>query len=217
MSARRIGWSIFAVLAVIVVLVSTASLWAPKLASEKPEPTTEATQGAETAPPADTRNGFSQPNPDGPQAVEQPTKPTYAQQSIAPLPAQHPDHEDPKAVATAFLKVYNSRASESDDRWEKATRPWLTPDLASQLPQVPNGAVADKTPTTVSDVKIKGNVEDWGTDTPLRWSHYVQVTMRTQDQGTYHLNYRIRQQLTDQGWLINAAPLDDWQRVTDEK
>ena len=91
MSARRIGWSIFAVLALVVVLASTASLWAPKLASEKPEPTPEATQGAETAPPADTRNGFAQPNPDGPQAVEQPTKPTYAQQSIAPLPAQHPD------------------------------------------------------------------------------------------------------------------------------
>lgn len=174
--------------------------------------------GSESDSPAgvDRANGFAQPYPDAPQAPEasDPAPPKqYERQEITAPSVPAPDTQDPAAVAGAFLTVYNSRASETDQTWQETVQPWLTPDLAQQMPAVTNGALTGKTPTSVSAIEVGDNVEEWGTDTPLRWARYVQVTMGTQDQGTYLLEYRVRAQLTDQGWLINAAPLDSWQRV----
>lgn len=183
--------------------------------------TTEATPDSPAG--VDRANGFAQVSPDAdqappatPDAAQASGQPTPAQaerQEITAPPAPTPDTQDPAAVASAFLTVYNSRTSETDESWKETTQAWLVPDLVTQLPLVPNGALEGKTPAAVRTVEVGKNVEDWGIDTPLRWAHHVQVTVDTQDQGTYLLEYRLRAQLTDQGWLINASPLDSWQRV----
>lgn len=163
----------------------------------------------------DRGNGFAQGFPDADQAPVQPELAQYERHTITFPPAPTPDTQDPAAVAEAFLTVYNSRSSESDDTWQEDTQAWLVPDLAAQLQVVTNGALEGKTPAAVRAVQVGENVTEWGIDTPLRWAHHVQVIVDTQDQGSYALDYRVRSQLTEQGWLINAAPLDGWQRVTD--
>lgn len=180
------------------------------------QPTVDSPAGVDRA------NGFAQVSPDADQAPPAPPDATQAAQptpapserrKITAPPVPTPDMQDPAAVASAFLTVYNSRTAETDEEWKDITEPWLVPDLAAQLPLVPNGALEGKTPAAVRTVKVGENVEHWGIDTPLRWAHHVQVTVDTQDQGSYLLEYRLRSQLTDQGWLINAAPLDSWQKV----
>jgi hypothetical protein len=197
-------------------------------AEEQARDETEAQAAATTEPTLDSpagvdrANGFAQVSPDADQAPPatpdtdasgQPTAAPVERKEITMPPVPTPDVQDPAAVAGAFLTVYNSRMSETDESWESATEPWLVPDLITQLPLVPNGALEGKTPAAVRTVEVGENVADWGIDTPLRWGHHVQVTVDTEDQGTYLLEYRLRAQLTDQGWLINAAPLDSWQRV----
>lgn len=230
MTAKKAAWTAFLVAAALILVfyflqyprtVQTSDTGAPAQTSETAEaPRPQAAQSPETLQsesdsPAgvDRGNGFAQPSPDAPQAPELATPMQYERQEITAPPIPAPDTQDPEAVASAFLTVYNSRAGETDKSWQDTAQPWLTPDLAQQLPLVTNGALTGKTPTAVGEIEIGENVEDWGTDTPLRWSHHVQVTVNTQDQGSYVLEYRIRSQLTDQGWLINAAPLDSWQRV----
>lgn len=218
MSAKKTAWVVFLLVAAVIVIIYLARTMAPAAQTQAdPEPTDTAL-GQHPAPAqVDKTNGFAQPYPDGPQAPEQHTPVQYPRQTIASPPTQRPDAEDPAAVAKAFLTVYNSRDSESDRSWRATTKPWLTPELAQKLPTVPNGALEGKAPTSVGKVQIKDNVKDWGVDTPLRWSHQVEVTLHTQDQGTYLLDYRVRAQLTDQGWRINAAPLDSWHRIELEK
>ena len=172
-------------------------------ADQAPPATQPATQDAPATPGADQ----------APLATPEPTPAQVERSEITMPPLPVPDMQDPAAVAGAFLTVYNSRTGETDENWKATTEPWLVPDLVTQLPLVPNGALEGKTPAAVRTVEVGENVEEWGIDTPLRWAHHVQVTVDTQDQGTFLLENRLRSQLTDQGWLINAAPLDTWQKV----
>ncbi|MBG6184732.1 hypothetical protein IWX65_002710 [Arthrobacter sp. CAN_A214] len=235
MTAKKAAWMAFAIGAVLILAfyflqntqgasqqAGAGAQTSPAAADQKQAAAEDASDATATAEPTldspagvDRGNGFAQASPDAAQAPVQPTPAQYERQEITAPPVPTPDMQDPAAVAGAFLTVYNSRTSETDESWKGTTEPWLVPDLAAQLPLVPNGALEGKTPAAVRTVEVGENVEDWGIDTPLRWAHHVQVTVDTQDQGSYLLEYRLRSQLTDQGWLINAAPLDSWQRVKD--
>jgi hypothetical protein len=223
MTAKRTAWAAFLVAAALIVAVHflRTPLPAPDAAAEQQQ--SETVQGPQSGvagsgsptpgSEVDRSNGFAQPFPDHAQAPETAGPRQYERQTIAPPSVPEPDENDPAAVAEAFLTVYNTRSAETDKSWQETVPQWLTPDLAQQLPGVSNGALEGKAPTAVSAVAIKGNVEDWGPDTPLRWAHHADVTMYTQDNGTYVLAFRVRSQLTDQGWLINAVPLDSWHRI----
>ena len=217
MSAKKIAWTGFAVAAALILAFYFTAQNAGTQAGAD-SATTEESQDpapAASASPSgtDLGNGFSQTSPDAPQAPEHPTPVQYERQVITAPSLPAPDTQDAAAVAQAFLTVYNYRKSETDTSWQEKVQPWLVPDLAVQLPNLTNGALEGKAPAAVSAIEIGENVKDWGVDTPLRWSRHVQVVVDTQDQGTYRLSYRVQAQLTDQGWLINTAQLDRWQRV----
>lgn len=218
MSAKKAAWATFAVVAALILAV----YFAGQNPATEAGADSDATAGAQDPAPSasasasetDLGNGFSQLYPDAPQAPVQPTAVQYERQEItAPVVPAELDTEDVAAVTRAFLTFYNSRESETDTSWQETVSPWLVPDLAAQLPTLTNGALEGKAPVAVSAVEIGENVKDWGVDTPLRWSRHVQVIVDTQDQGSYALSYRVQAQLTDQGWLINTATLDSWQRV----
>lgn len=223
MTAKRTAWAAFLVAAALILAVHflRTPLAAPDAAAEQQQSETARSPQSGVAgsgSPAsgsevDRSNGFAQPFPDHAQAPETAGPRQYERQTIASPSVPEPDENDPAAVAEAFLTVYNTRSAETDQSWQETVPQWLTPDLAQQLPGVSNGALEGKAPTAVSAVAIRGNVEDWGSDTPLRWAHHADVTVDTQDHGTYVLAFRVRSQLTDQGWLINAAPLDSWHRI----
>jgi hypothetical protein len=243
MTARKAAWMAFAIGAVLILAFyflqntqgtsTQAESSAPTSSTATVEEQAEAgTVDATTEPTPDSpagvdrANSFAQVSPDADQAppatppatpdaeaAGQPIAAPVERQKITMPPVPTPDTQDPVAVVGAFLTIYNSRTSETDESWKSVTEPWLVPDLVTQLPLVPNGAVEGKTPAAVRTVEVGENVSEWGIDTPLRWGHHVQVTVDTEDQGTYLLEYRVRAQLTDQGWLINAAPLDSWQKV----
>lgn len=222
MTAKSTAWAAFLVAAALIVAVHFLRTPppAPDAAAEQqsetaqsPQSSLEGSDSPTSASEVDRANGFAQPSPDHAQAPETAGPRQYERQTIVPPSVPEPDENDPAAVAEAFLTVYNTRSAETDKSWQETVPQWLTPDLAQQLPSVSNGALEGKTPTAVRAVAIKGNVEDWGPDTPLRWAHHADVTVDTQDDGTYVLAFRVRSQLTDQGWLINAAPLDNWHRI----
>lgn len=216
MNAKKAAWAAFAVAAALIIAFYFAAQNTDTKAGADSETTTgsqEPAPAASASPDTDRGNGFSQVAPDGPQAPSQPSPVQYERQEItAPAPPS-PDIQDAAAVAEAFLTVYNYRESETDKSWQEASQPWLVPDLAAQLPDLTNAALEGKAPAAVSKVEVGENIKDWGVDTPLRWSRQVQVTVDTQDYGSYRLAYRVQAQLTDQGWLINTAQLDSWQRV----
>lgn len=212
MTAKRTAWAAFLIAAAVIVVVYLFKT-APPAADTHVSSEQSAQPRAVTSAEVDDANGFAQPSPDAPQAPEGATPMQYDRQTITSAPTPTPSPEDPEAVAKAFLTVYNTRASETDKTWRTGTQQWLTPELAQQLPDTPNGAVQGKAPTAVEKIEVKGNVAEWGRDTPLRWAHHVNVTVATQDQGTYLVEYRVRAQLTEQGWLLNAVPLDSWQRI----
>lgn len=220
MTVKKALWTVFAVAAAIIVVVYFSQTTGQSSNAE-PTPETSATPKAQSTPqgpnptPAevDRGNGFSQLYPDADQAPEQADEKKYEHKEIKPPTVPAVDPQKPDTVAQAFLTVYNSRSSETDQSWQETVKPWITPDLAEKLPTVTNGSLTDKTPAAVTTAKVGEHVNDWGADTPLRWSHQIQVTMDTQDHGTYLIDYRVQAQLTDQGWLINTAKLDTWQRV----
>ena len=220
MSAKKVAWAAFAVVAALILAAyfvgqnPATEAGADSDSTAGTQDPAPAPSASASAPVTDLGNGFSQLYPDAPQAPVQPSAVQYERQEItAPaLPAEL-DTEDAAAVTRVFLTFYNSRESETDTSWQETVSPWLVPDLAAQLPTLTNGALEGKAPAAVSAVEIGENVKDWGVDTPLRWSRHVQVIVDTQDQGSYALSYRVQAQLTDQGWLINTATLDSWQRV----
>lgn len=220
MTIKKTALIVFAVAAVVILAIyyfqstaqrTNAGPSTETTASvEKPKTAQGGSQSPDTV---DQANGFSQPSPDADQATELATPLQYKKQTITAPAMPKPDMQKPATVAQAFLTIYNSRSSDTDVSWQETVKPWLTPDLAEKLPTVPNGSLTGKAPAAVTAVKVGDQVKDWGIDTPLRWSHNMQVTMATQDQGTYTINYRVQAQLTDQGWLVNTAKLDTWQRV----
>lgn len=220
MTIKKAFWAVFAVAAAVIVVIFFVQNTAPKTGAESSPETSAAAQAqgtaqsVSTAPAAvDEINGFSQTNPDAAQAPDLATEKQFERKNITAPSVPAVDLQKPASVTEAFLTVYNSRENETDQSWKETITPWVTPDLAEKLSAATNDALAGKTPAAVSAVKVGEHVSDWGSDTPLRWSHQVQVTVDTQDNGTYKLDYRVQAQLTDQGWLVNTAKLDTWNRV----
>ena len=217
MNAKKAAWAAVAVAAALILAFYFTNQNAGTQAGPESDKNSGSQNPAPEASPSpavtDRGNGFSQPSPDAPQAPVQPTPVQYDRQEITAPSSPDPDPQDAAEVTRAFMTVYNYRESETDKSWQETAKPWLVPDLAAQLPTLTNGALEGKAPAAVSKVEIGENIKDWGIDTPLRWSRHVQVTTDTQDHGTYRLSYRVQAQLTDQGWLINSAQLDSWQRV----
>lgn len=220
MTAKKTAWAVFAIAAALILVIFFSRTAAQSSNAGSSPETSAATTGQqpgqdskENAAAVDRGNGFSQPSPDADQAPQLGTPMQYERQEITAPPVPTPDTQDPAKVAGAFLTLYNSRTSETDQDWKTTTKPWTTSILAQELHATANAALTGKAPAAVSKVKIGDHIKEWGADTPLRWSHQAQVSVATQDQGSYLLEYRLQAQLTDQGWLINAAKLDSWQRV----
>lgn len=220
MTIKKALWAVFAVAAAVIIVIFFVQNTAPKTNAGTSPPTATAAQAQSTpqgvsATPAevDQANGFSQLYPDAEQAPELGTDKAYEHKNIKAPSVPAVDVQKPASVTEAFLTVYNSREGETDQSWQEKIKPWVTPDLSEELSEASNDALAGKTPAAVSAVKVGKHVADWGSDTPLRWSHHVEVTVDTQDNGTYLLQYRMQAQLTDQGWLVNTVKLDAWNRV----
>lgn len=228
MSAKKIAWVVGGILAVIVLLTFLARTApteepapndsSPSATAQKRERTEETTTSpAASTPPPGEDNAFVDPDPTGPQAVEQPTgvAPTHKHQNVVQPKTPTPDQQDPEAVAKAWLTIFNSRTSEQDQGWKTTGKPWLTEPMLQGAADMGNQGLKGRYPAAVSKIEVKEPVEAWGPDTPIRWAHYVEVTVKTEDHGTMLLKYRIREQLAEQGWMINASPLDSWQTLQD--
>lgn len=219
MTMKRSLWIIAGVIAVILAVTFIGQI-SPQTKKSQPSDQSsseDAGQSKEasspTQTPQDPDNKFAAPNPDHAQAPSSYQPAGHDHQEITEPKTPTPDQQDAGQVAEAWLTVFHSRKDHIDDSWQKTGKNWVTPDMMNAAKQMDNGAIEGKTPTAVSKVEIKGNVEDWGIDTPVRWAHYVEVTVKTADDGDLVVKTRVRQQLTDQGWRINASTIDSWQAV----
>lgn len=222
MKPSHMGWAVFGLLAVVILLVFAAQTMRSQAPSPQPQASAsqDTSQGGKSSPsstptPSPTGSGqtIQEGNVNGHQAPTQPSPKKPTRQKITQPSPKKPDVQKAPSVAEALMSAYNSRTSEQDQGWKSATKAWMTPDLAANLAEFPNPALQGKGASAVTKVQIKGPVSQWGRDTPVRWAHVVDVTVKTEAGGSYVLTFNTRAQLTEKGWLFNAAELDTWHRA----
>lgn len=135
---------------------------------------------------------------------------TETSRSVEPAATPSVDTNKPSSVAEGFMIAYNSQQSGDDDTWEEKTKKWAQPELIEALSRKKDGPLSELSPTAATSVEVKGNVSEWGRDTPLRWAHHLTVTVDTSTDGTYLIDYRVRAYKTDSGWVVNSASVESW-------
>lgn len=150
-------------------------------------------------------------------AAEEPTTPggsgargTSSPQPTAVAQVEQPDRDDVEATATAWMTVYGTRASDTDETWMEQLEPWTGEELMGELANVEDEALAGHTPTQVQEVRIGDNISGWGRDTPIRWSHEAVVIFTDAAGQDQEAIYRIQAYDTDGGWVITSAEFTGW-------
>lgn len=181
--------------AVIIVVLAVAYIVVTAvLRGESPQPTAEPSSHL-PAPAA------QEPSPEEDSGDSEASSP----QPTPAVEGEDPDPQNVEEMAEAWLTVYGTRASDTDDSWTEQLEPWTGDELLEELPNIEDRALVENTPTEVQEVRIGQNISGWGPDTPIRWSHEATVVF-TDAQGQDHeAIYRIQAYNTDDGWLITSA------------
>ena len=98
-----------------------------------------------------------------------------------------------------------TRDSGDEDLWEETTADWTGDELYDELEQAGSDEVASHAPTRVTAVTVGDHVEEWGADTPIRWSHQVRVTFKGEDGKSRDNAYEVQAQRGEDGWILNSV------------
>lgn len=141
--------------------------------------------------------------------------PHKAQQSgVASGDKQHPEEpainpQDPQSVAEGWAVAYLSRPRSDWEGWRRWVQPHITEQLAEQLTHPVEGTAEmqtlDAAPTRVTGVAVSAPQNDADTNTPIRWSHTLSVTVRTTTSSTVVLVYGVVAEQADAGWMITTV------------
>lgn len=161
-------------------------------------------------------NGIDIAYGDADQAAERPTEtPTYQHQDIKqPTPQADLDRDNAQAVATEAITLYTSRTSATDTTYQNQLKPITTEALQNEIFTIRLKAFDGKYPIAVEKVNLGENIAEWGVDTPARYSHYATARVKTQDDGTFEVHYRVAATKTKNGWTVTDLAVDSWKRLS---
>lgn len=136
-------------------------------------------------------------------ATEEPTPAPEASASDATA-----DEDQAESVARQWAMDYLERESAEDTTWKDAMGEYTIASVVEQLDAQafrPEGIMDGQAPTTVTDVVIADPAADAETNTPVRWSHNVIVTVQGQDGTAKTITFGLVLMAGDGGWSVTSV------------
>ena len=126
-----------------------------------------------------------------------------------PVPSSPPaDMSAAESIARDWATAYLGRSSADDTAWKELISAYTIPSVVQQLDGQAfraQGVLYGLAPTTVTDITIKPPPADGETNTPIRWSRTVAVSVQTRVGSTVTIEFAVVLMKEAGGWKVTSV------------